>query len=509
MCPTLAVMDPLLIRHVFPVPLGVDEPAAVDPVDVMIEDGLVSRVGPGLSAHVDTRVHDADGRWVIPGLWDHHVHLGQVAMSGVRLDLSTTRSPEEATHFVQERLGQRPDTPLVAFGHRSATWHREPTVSELDAVSETVPIVLISGDAHHAWMNSVALRSLGLAERDDVVRESEWFAAYADLEAVVGQEATPEAYRRAEAEAATRGIVGLVDFEFTGGPDEWAERWAAGADLLRIRMATYAEGLDTVINRGLTTGDPLPGCEYATMGPLKVISDGSLNTRTAWCCEPYADSDDLLFPRGYPNQTSHDLRMLMLRARENGLEAAVHAIGDAAVREALDAFEVTGARGSIEHAQLVTEADVRRLAASGVRGSVQPAHLLDDRDVTEHCWPDRMDRCFALRWMYDAGVPLRMGSDAPVSALDPWLAMGAAVHRSADEREAWNPTQSLTAREALAASTDGWGTLAAGHPGDVVLLDSDPLADLGDSASTGAHLRSMSIAATYMGGRLIAPLWDW
>src|SRR5690606_12190029 len=131
-----------------------------------------------------------------------------------------------------------------------------------------------------------------------------------------------------------------------------------------IRMATYAEGLDTVINRGLRTGDPLPGCEFATMGPLKIISDGSLNTRTAWCCDPYADSTELLFPRGYANQTSHDLRMLMLRAHSNGLEVAVHAIGDAAVREALDSFEVTEARGSIEHAQLMQPEDIGRLAAS-------------------------------------------------------------------------------------------------------------------------------------------------
>lgn len=505
---TLADMDPLLIRHVLPVPLGVEEPTATGPVDVLIEDGVVTRMAPELPDVDGTRVHDADGRWVVPGLWDHHVHLGQVSMASSRLDLSTARSPEEATYIVRERLAHRPDTPLVAYGHRSATWHRAPTVAELDEISETTPIILISGDAHHGWLNSVALRSLGLAEREDVVRESEWFAAYADLEALVGHEATPEAYRRVQAEAATKGVVGLADFEFSGGADDWAERWSQGVDLLRIRMATYAEGLDMVINRGLRTGDPLPGCEFATMGPLKIISDGSLNTRTAWCCAPYADSADLLFPSGYPNQTSHDLRMLMLRAHENGLEVAVHAIGDAAVREALESFEVTGARGSIEHAQLVAEADIARFAATGVRGSVQPAHLLDDRDVTEHCWPDRMDRCFPLRWMHDAGVPLHLGSDAPVAALDPWLAMSAAVHRSADERDPWNPAQALTAREALAASTDGWGTLAPGHPGDVVLLDADPLADVGDSAATGAYLRSMSVAATYSHGRLISPLWD-
>ncbi|HEY9564693.1 MAG TPA: amidohydrolase family protein, partial [Nocardioides sp.] len=127
---------------------------------------------------------------------------------------------------------------------------------------------------------------------------------------------------------------------------------------------------------------------------------------------------------------------------------------------------------------------------------------------TEHCWPDRMDRCFSLRSMHDQGVDLRLGSDAPVAPLDPWLAMAAAVHRSGDEREPWNAAESLTVREALAASTDGWGTVAVGHPGDLVLLDNDPLLDVGDSAATSAHLRAMSVAATYVAGRLIAPLWD-
>src|SRR3546814_7113287 len=121
--------------------------------------------------------------------------------------------------------------------------------------------------------------------------------------------------------------------------------------------------------------------------------------------------------------------MLMLRAHQNGLEIAVHAIGDAAVHEALDSFAVTGAHGSIEHAQLIRTQDIPRLAASRLRASVQPAHLLDDRDVTEHCWPDRMDRCFNLRSMADQGGALRLGSAAPVAPLDPWLAMAAAVHR--------------------------------------------------------------------------------
>jgi predicted amidohydrolase YtcJ len=141
------------------------------------------------------------------------------------------------------------------------------------------------------------------------------------------------------------------------------------------------------------------------------------------------------------------------------------------------------------------------MARLGVRAGVHPAHLLDDRDVAERCWPDRTDRCFALRAMADAGVVLTMGSDAPVSPLDPWLAMAAAVHRSADERAPWHPEQSLTPGEALAASTDGQGTLAVGSRGDIVLLDDDPLEAGADPAEAAGRLRRMRVAATFVAGR--------
>jgi predicted amidohydrolase YtcJ len=346
------------------------------------------------------------------------------------------------------------------------------------------------------------------------VFEAEWFAAYGRLVTLVGAEQTsPAAYRRTLEAAAALGVTGIVDFEFSGGAADWAERFADGCDLLRIRMATYGDGLDEVLGLGLRTGDPLPGCTLpgaagsVTMGPLKVISDGSLNTRTAWCCEPYADGSGL----GAANQTADELRELMVRARAGGLEVATHAIGDAAVREAMDCYTATGAAGSIEHAQLIRRDDVRRMAGLGLRASVQPAHLLDDRDATEKVWPDRGDRSFALRWMLDDGVTLALGSDAPVSPLDPWLAMAAAVHRSGDERDAWHPEQAISPREALAASVDGAGTVRSGSPADLALLDADPLpsgdpGDPGDPADTAAQaaaLRAMTVSATWVGGSLV------
>ncbi|MFC6042654.1 amidohydrolase [Nocardioides hankookensis] len=500
-------MTSLLIRNARLVPLGAGETAPDAPVDIAIRDGVVSAVDAGLERPDGVEELDAEGRWAIPGLWDQHTHLAQWTLSSQRLDLAGARSPEHAIRAVAERIAEYPDLPVIGWGHRSAGWDREVTVSELDAVSGDTAVVLISGDGHHAWLNTTALLHLAMPVRDSVVRETEWFAAYPRLATLVGNDGTsPEAYRRMLDESAARGIAGLVDFEFGAGVEEWVERWAQGCDLLRVRAATYSHLLDQVIEAGWRTGDPLADDPRLTMGPLKIISDGSLNTRTAWCCEPYGDAHRLEYPAGQPNLSGDELREQLGRAHRAGLEVATHAIGDAAVQEALAAYADTGARGSIEHAQMARRDDVRRMAELGIRASVQPAHLLDDRDLTEKIWGERSERCFAFRWMLDDGVELALGSDAPVSPLDPWLAMAAAVHRSADERGPWHGEQALTVREALATSVDGQPTVAPGSRGDVALIDRDPLLrdlDQADTASLGTALRTMPVAATVVAGRLV------
>jgi len=511
-------MTTLLIRDARLV--AVTDVPAHERVDVLVEDGAVTRVDPaagsvagagpgaalgtGAAADADA-VFEAAGRWLMPGLWDAHVHLAQWTMASARLDLSRVRSATEAVRLVAERLEEWPGFPVIGFGHRATAWPDDPLVSLLDEIDTDQPVILISGDAHHAWLNTTALIALALPVRESVVAEAEWFRVFGRLSTVLGDDGTgPEAYRRTMEVAAAQGVVGLVDFEFSGGAVDWQARWAEGADLLRVRMATYADGLDDVLAAGLRTGDPVPGCDgLVTMGPLKIISDGSLNTRTAWCCEPYAGPSPMGFPHGNPNQTPEELTELLLAAGRGGLEVAVHAIGDRAVDEALKAFAFAGARGSVEHAQLVRRDDVRRMAELGVVASVQPAHLLDDREVTERLWPGRSERSFALRWMLDDGVELALGSDAPVAKLDPWLAMSAAVHRALGDDEPWHPEQSLTPREALAASTDGWGTVAAGHPADLVLLDVDPLGGPVSGRAAADHLRAAgeSVAATWVAGR--------
>lgn len=475
------------------------EAAPGELVDVRVEDGRVREVGPGLQRPPGLPVHHADGRWLVPGLWDQHVHLGQWTLASHRLDLTGVRSLHEALRAVAERLHAWPDVPVVGWGHRPATWDERPTVAALDDLAGVRPVVLISGDGHHAWMNSVAMRGLGLSEREGMVSEAEWFAVYPRLARLVGSDgSSPDAYLAVQQQAAARGVVGLVDLEFDQSVAAWPERSQMGAELLRVRVGAYVDTLDEFIDAGLSSGVTLPGCgPRITMGPLKVISDGSLNTCTAWCCSPYADGST-----GAANISADGLRWVMEAANRHGLEVAIHAIGDAAASQALDAYEATGARGSIEHAQLIRREDAGRMAALGVRASVQPAHLWDDRDLSTRLWPDRTERCFALRWLADAGVELALGSDAPVAPLDPWLAVAAAVHRSGDERDPWHPEQALTVAEALAASTDGAGTVAPGHLADLALLDHDPLPS-GSSAEQAAALRELTVAATWVAGDLV------
>ena len=489
-------MADLLLRGARIVPVGTAAPR--EPMDVLVRGGVVVEVAERI-ADEGAPVIEAEGRWLIPGLWDQHVHMTQWARTLGRIDLAGTTSPREALQRVAAALRRSSADVVVGYGHRSAMWDEAPTVAALDAVAGDRAVVLISGDAHNGWLSSAALRLLGAPRTDGPLTEYDWFPVLARLDELPGDaHAERAALADAVARATARGVVGITDMEFGGCWTSWPEHFAHGVRSLRVRAATYADSLDEVIARGLRTGAPLEhGDHLLTMGPLKVISDGSINTRSAYCCTPYVDSPG---ERGALNVTPTELTAMLQRAHAHGLTAAVHAIGDAAVSTALDAFAASGARGTIEHAQLVSRRDIPRLAAAGVGASVQPAHLLDDREVTEQCWPDRADRCFPFRSMLAAGVGLTFGSDAPVASLDPWLAMAAAVHRSPDEREPWNAAEAVSPAEALAASVDGQGTVGAGSPGDLVLLDHDPLAPSTSTAEAAAALRRPGVALTVVAG---------
>ncbi|WP_395654167.1 amidohydrolase family protein [Phycicoccus elongatus] len=499
----------MLLRSVRLVPIGLGGRGG-DPVDLRIVDGQVTQIAPTLGRRSAEQVIDAEGRWAIPGLWDQHTHPAMWALTRRRIDLVGATGPDDTLRRVAEHMRGIPaGTSLVlGYGHRSGDWTAQPSVAALDAVTGDRPVALASGDGHNGWLNSAALRLIGLPPRSGILAEEEWYAAYTRLEVHDPDSADPtEALRDALGRAHAKGVVGIRDFEFGSSFDTWPTRVASGLDTMRVRASVYPDRLEEVGALGLRTGDPLvPGQPLVTMGPLKIISDGSLNTLTAWCCEPYLGEDLLDTSSGAPNLDLEELVPIMARARALGVTAAIHAIGDAAVAATLDAFEASGQIGTMEHAQLVRWSDLPRMARLRVNASVQPAHVLDDRDVSQRWWGDRTERLYAFRAMVDAGIALMLGSDAPVSPLDPWLAMAAAVHRSGDQRSPWHQEQAITVAEALSASIDGQPTLGVGSRGDIALLDADPLAVPAEGEGSPAHaayLRGMQVAATIVAGRVV------
>jgi predicted amidohydrolase YtcJ len=473
--------------------------------DVLVADGRIAAVDPDLPVPAGAQTVDLDGRVLLPGLWDAHVHFDQWTLASRRLDLGPARSAAEAAALVADRLRADPPEPgtvLVGHGFRDALWPDAPHRALLDPVTGPVPVVLVAADLHCCWLNSAAAARYGLAGNPTgLVRERDWIPIMTDVRSVPDRLLDRWAAQAGRA-AAARGVVGIVDFEAPWPLDAWARRIGTGADALRVVAAVWPEALDGAsgpIARGLRTGDTVPGTGgLLTMGPLKVVTDGSLNTRTAYCHDPYPGLAGSPHPCGMLLVPPDELVPLLRRAAEHGLGAAIHAIGDRANELVLDAFESAGGALTsrrIEHAQLLCPEDPARFAALGVVASVQPAHVLDDRDVADRLWAGRTDRAFAYRTLLETGVEVVLGSDAPVAPLDPWVTIAAAVHRSGDDRPSWHPEQELPLPVALAASAGPDGPIRVGRRADLVVSDLDP------AAVPAATLRAMPVAGTLLGGR--------
>lgn len=472
------------------------DPFGADLVDLHLRGGVIVDIAPAGALPHRGAVLDADGGWAIPGLWDHHVHTVQWALVAQRQDLGTATSAAEAA-AIMAQIPVLSDGRRVGTGFRDALWPDTMTLAALDAATGDVPTYLINADVHSVWLNSAALRREGFElTASGVLREEPAFEISRRLNAadpVVGDQLVDASLRA----AAARGIVGVVDFDMAWNAEAWARRLEAGFDATRVSFGVYPDHLDRAIAEGLRTGDALDAAGLVRMGPLKVITDGSLGTRTAACSHAYPGDPH---NHGMLTVPPHDLVALLTRATGGGLACAVHAIGDLANTNALDAFAIAGAHGRIEHAQLVAHADIARFARLGIGASVQPEHAIDDRDMTDSIWATQTALPYPLRALADAGANLLFGSDAPVAPLDPWAAMAAAVHRTRDGREPWQPGQGVDAGTALAASTAGGSltgsALAPGVLADIAIVDRDPL------TADEPSLRATRVQATLLAGRV-------
>lgn len=467
-----------------------------EPVDIHIAEGRIIDIAPTGALPARGEVLDAEGAWAVPGLWDNHVHTVQWALTSERAPLGGAESAAAAARAMSG-VDPLPDGRRVGTGFRDALWADRPTLEVLDAATGAVPTYLINADVHSVWLNTAALAREGFRSDDGILREEDAFEISRRLNAVDPAHGD-RAVMRAGEQAASRGITGLVDFDMAWSAEAWPRRVQAGFASHRVEFAVYPFDLDRAIAAGLRSGElreeldtPAAGRGLVHVGPLKVITDGSLGTRTAACSHAYP-GDPHNF--GVLTVPAEELVALLTRATGSGLAVAVHAIGDRAITSALDAFTTTGAVGSIEHAQLVRHADLARFARLGVVASVQPQHAVDDRDLVDRHWAEQTAIGYPLASLRDAGVELRFGSDAPVSALDPWHAISAAVSRTDDARAPWHPEERVSIDQAIEASVRT--ALRPGEPADIVLCAADP------RTATGEALRSMPVAATLLAGNV-------
>ncbi len=467
---------------------------------------------------------DLRGRCVVPGFTDSHVHFPSWAVARNEVRLEGARSLEEAVRRVAGAVATAYAGRWVrGRGWRDGDWSPsgEPTSAVLDPVSGDVPVTLTARDGHSLWLNSSALAAAkgdlavegGVVELDargeptGVLREeAAW--RFRERHVLVSDDEYVDAMRSGMRLANERGVTAVHDKDgWLGALGFWQRLEAEDALTLRVWQSLPHERLDELARLGLRSpfGGPL-----LRLGYLKVFMDGTLGSRTA----------RLLDGSGVEITSGDELAEIVRRAAAAGWPVAVHAIGDRANREALDAFERTraaweplGLRHRIEHAQLLAPDDVRRFADLGVAASVQFSHAPSDRDVAERFWMGETGRAYAYRSLLGAGALLVNGSDAPVEELDPLAGIRAGALRTLDDRAAWHPEQAISAQEALAATTvsPAWlsrdehrrGKLLPGYVADLVVLDRDPI------TCAPAQLAEVTVVATMLAGRWVygAPPW--
>jgi predicted amidohydrolase YtcJ len=484
-------------------------------------DRVAGGVGTHETALPSPEVVDLGGRCVLPGFTDSHVHFPTWSLSQRDVKLEGASGLAEALDRIREH--PRHGDWIRGTGWRSADWETQPTSAALDEVTggET-PALLWSKDYHSVWLNAAALALAGgdldvdggVVERDasgeptGILREESAWQFRARF-AMPGEDEFVDATRDGLRLAASRGVVAIHDKDgWLGAPAIFGRIAGEGGLTLRVWQSIPYGRLPELEALGLRSGI---GDDFLRIGYLKAFMDGTLGSQTAW----------LLDGTGVCITSGEELAEIIRAGARIGWPVGVHAIGDRANREALDAFEATraewqprGLRQRIEHAQCLAPEDLGRFAELGVACSVQFSHAPSDRDLAERFWADRVSGTYAFRSLWGSGAVVANGSDAPVEELDPLAGIRAGVLRTTDERPAWHPEESVTIAQALLATTvnPAWlsgderrrGKLLPGYLADLVVLTRDPLECPPD------ELETVEVVATMVGGRWVhgPPPWD-
>lgn len=459
----------------------------------------------------DTRIVDAQGRLVVPGFNDSHVHFLSGGRQLTSVDLRSAKSPAEMAERLRDFAGKLPRGRWITGGdwdHENWPGAPLPTRQLIDAVTGQHPVFVRRLDGHMGLANRVALDLAGITAdtldppgglivRDPVTRQPTGVLKDAAMDLVANKippltrDERLGAVRAATNHAAALGVTSVQDMSGADVVPIYEELLRRG----ELKTRIYAVGSLRQWERAAAAGQKAAqGSAWLRVGGLKGFSDGSLGATTAHFFEPYDDAPDTrglaadeMLPEGAMDER-------VIGADRAGLQVMVHAIGDLANHRMLSVFERAGRRRDlpdrrfrIEHAQHLRREDVPRFSAAGVIASMQPYHCADDgRWAEKRIGAQRAEGTYAFRSLLDSGARLAFGSDWDVAPLDPLQGIAAAVTRQTlDGRhpDGWVPAQKITVAEAVRAYTVGSafaefqerekGMLAAGFLADFVILDQD------------------------------------
>jgi predicted amidohydrolase YtcJ len=489
----------------------------------------VHRIGGQHRELVDLR-----GKTVLPGFIDAHIHLLAAAYRSHHIDAGACTSEDEVATLVRERAAQTPPGRWILGGH----WDKNlwsggqfPTKAALDAAAPEHPVALGSKDGHLLWVNSLALQRAGITretpqpdtgtivhdgagEPTGILQEEAATSLVYSVIDAPDPEMNRRLLRRIQTQLQRSGITTVHDIEDESTLRLFKELRDEGTLGMRVQMILPHRTLLQLQSLRSNNEEN----DLLQIGGIKIFADGTLGSQTAAMLESFEGNPG---NHGILTLAETEMTNIVSAATEMGLIVAIHAIGDRAARVALNAIELTKQRRGLpshpasdlryrlEHVQLIAPEDLERMRRLGVIASVQPLHAVADRDIAERYWGKRHRRAFAYRTMRDMGIPLALGSDAPVESLDPLRILSAATLRRdpVKPRPSWLPEQSLAFADALWGYTLGAayagaeekhkGSLTVGKLGDAVVLREDIL---------NAPLEKMfenEVQATILGGKVV------
>ncbi|MEH3101558.1 amidohydrolase [Sphingomonas adhaesiva] len=468
---------------------------------------------------------DMKGRVVLPGMIDAHGHVIEQGLAALSLDLSDTRTLAEAQAKIRDYARANPERQwIVGRGWNQEQWGlgRFPTAAELDVAVPDRPVWLARADGHAGWANTAALKAAGVtaATADPAGGRVEKPLgvlvdnAQALMERVVprvGPKDRTAAFLAAQQILLGYGVTAVADMGTS--VDDWMTyRRMGDIGALRVRIMAYGGGIDAMVTIGGTGPTPWLYDDRLRLEGVKLYADGALGSRGAWLKAPYADAPG---QRGLPFLSDDKLQNWMSRAAMDGYQVAVHAIGDRADKQVLDAIAELSEtykgdrRWRIEHAQVLDPADMAAFGRYGIVASMQPTHQTSDRAMAEaRLGPARLAGAYAWRSVMAAGAKLAFGSDFPVEKPDPWAGWAAAFTRQDAQGQppgGWQPQEAVTREQAWWGFTGGasyagfadakFGILAPGQRADFIVVDRDPV------TATPADLRRTTVQETWIGGQ--------